>query len=272
MSQLFNYKSLSISLNKEQKCCHVSLLNNNENFDSPTLLNELELFFDWLTNKVEISSVLIETQSSDFKVLPKSLLNKLNIDQLSKHLQLCQRLSWVQVMLPQTIIWNYTGPTDYHAFELSSGADLITCNPSFTTSFNVLSMGLTPSSSGISIQSKSTGPKIYKSYILRNKCASAAELQSLGLISFINFGDELKTALTEISKQSSIARIQFKRSSNNELIKDMDESMTAELSFARATLAVGDWQRWSSDREFGNPREYSKTIRNVPTRSQVANA
>jgi hypothetical protein len=270
MSHLFNYKTFSITLNRELKNCTVRILNDDHNFSSLKFVDELEQFFDWMTNKTEIASLLIETSSEGLQLLNKSDLKVLDETAIHNFFKKVQRLSWGQVVLPQTIVWNLQANLDFLAMELASGGDIRIAQPSFTLAFNLLSKGITPMSAGCSLMGKISNESIIKANLLSNKLESATNLLNIGLIHQISYSDEVTKTLKSIATQSPIARIQFKRSVNDGLIKEIDDLMANELSFAKATLAIGDWKKWANDQEFANPREFSKILRNTATVADVA--
>ncbi|OIQ15881.1 MAG: hypothetical protein BM556_16415 [Bacteriovorax sp. MedPE-SWde] len=269
MSQLFNYKTFSVSLSRELKNCTVSVLNDSEQFSSFKFIDELELFFDWVTSKTEIASILIETSDKELELLNQSELKFLDEKAIYNFLKKVQRLSWGQIVLPQTVIWNFQNQVDFLTMELAAGADIRTCGASFTLAFDSLSKGVTPMASGSCLMSKLTNSSIIKANLLSNKVENAERLIGLGIIHTICYADEVRKTLRNISLQSPIARIQFKRSINDELIRNIDELMVQELTFAKATLAIGDWKKWANDKEFSNPREFSKILRKTPTVEQV---
>lgn len=269
ITQLFNYSTFTINLNRELKNCKITVLNNTQQFSGIQFINELERFFDWLTNKTEIASVLVETEKDEFYLIGKNDLKCLNENAINDFLKRVQRVSWAQVVLPQTIIWNFKSTIDFLTLELAAGGDIRTCTPSFRMTFDILSQGICPMSGGASLLARTTGHSILKSYIMTGQTVNADNLIKHGIIHFVDHGEETNTTLRRISKQSPIARIQFKRSVNDSLIVEIDEVMSKELSFAKASLAIGDWKRWSEDREFANPREYGKILRNTPTHADV---
>jgi enoyl-CoA hydratase/carnithine racemase len=270
MSQLFNFKTFSISLSRELKNCSLQVHNDTDRFSALKFVDELEQFFDWMTSKTEIASLLIETAGDELSLLNKEDLKILDETALYNYLKKVQRLSWGQIVLPQTIVWNLQGHIDFLAMELASGGDIRICDPSFTLAFNLLNKGVTPMAAGSSLMGKITNQSIIKSNLLSNKIENAQGLLNLGLVHSISYSDEVRKTLKNISEQSPIARIQFKRSINDELIREIDDLMANELSFAKATLAIGDWKRWAQETEFANPREFSKILRKTPTVAQAA--
>ncbi|EQC51007.1 enoyl-CoA hydratase/isomerase family protein [Bacteriovorax sp. DB6_IX] len=269
MSHLFNYKTFTISLDRELKNCKLRVQNDTESFSSLKFIDELEKFFDWMTSKTEISSLLIETSADSFELLSKNDLKLLDENAVFNYLRKVQRLSWGQIVLPQTIVWNFQGSADFLALELASGADIRIAHPSFTMAFNTLNKGITPMASGSSLMGIVTNQSIVKANLLSNKVENATNLLQLGLIHQVSYNDEVRKTLKNIAEQSPIARIQFKRSINDQIIRDIDDLMANEVSFAKAALAIGDWKRWANESEFANPREFSKILRRTPTIEQV---
>jgi enoyl-CoA hydratase/carnithine racemase len=269
MSQLFNFKTLSVSLSRNIRNCKLEILNNHPQFSAQKFVEELEQLLDWLSNKTEISSVLIQTSEGSLNLLNKSDIKYSEEITFVKYLERIQRLCWGQIVLPQTIVWNLRGECDYMMLEMVAGGDLITCHPSFMANIDILKKGITPGCGTTSLLSKKVGHNNLYAKVLMSSNLSAQILEQIGLISFIEYGNQLEKILKEISLQSPIARIQFKRAINDTYIKEMDDLMANELSFSRATLSIGDWMRWALEKEFANPREFAKILRSIPTQADV---
>ncbi|EQC44924.1 hypothetical protein [Bacteriovorax sp. Seq25_V] len=263
MTSLFNYAYLSVSFERETRTCNVKILNS-AGFKPQVLAAELEKFFDWLTSRVEIYSVVIETQFSDLELLSKDLLKELTEVEVYNYLKTLQRVSYGQLVLPQTITWNVEGVFDQCAFELMAGADFKFISQNFKVSFDSLTKGIC-SFNGCAINSQLTSSNYYKKVVMSSSELNSTELIESGLVSFIFNEIKFRSHINAIKSQSPITRIQFKRSINDSIIKEMDEIMASELSFSKAALAIGDWKNWAYDQEFHNPREVGRSLKSIPT-------
>ena len=262
MSFAFDYKTLSITLNRQEKNCHLTLLNKKD-FQIKLFLEELESFFDWLTNKIEISSVLIEPLKTSFNLWNLKEKEKFDQTEITLYLKLIQRLSWSQLLLPQTIIWKFNESVDFLGYELSSGSDIKIAAPSIHIKLNPLKYGITPTSGLCALLNKTTNHSKLKYYLMTSSTLSKGELIDLGLINVIQYGQECSEIIENISEQSPTARIQLKRSFNHKIIENIDDYMTRELNFGMATLQIQDWKRKIHKQDFLNPREVSKELKNL---------
>lgn len=266
MSSLFNYAYLSVSFERETRSCNVKILNS-AGFKPQILASELERFFDWITSRVEIYSVVIETQFSDLELLSKDLLKEMTEVEVYNYLKTLQRVSYGQLVLPQTITWNVEGVFDQCAFELMAGADFRVISQNFRVSFDSLTKGIS-SFNGCAINSQLTSSNFYKKIVMSSSELNSTELLESGLVSFIYNDLRFKSHINVIKEQSPITRIQFKRSINDSIIKEIDEIMSSELSFSKAALAIGDWKNWAYDQEFHNPREVGRSLKSIPTMAE----
>lgn len=268
MASLFDYSTFSVTFERETRSCSVEILNNSK-FDEVLFCIEMEKFFDWLTNKTEIYSVSLKNQKPNFELMTKNLLKKFNEKELVDYIKRLQRISFGQMLLPQTIVWNVSGEFDQLAFELISASDYQIANWNFSVHFDSLTKGYTSFISSALFSNNTQATMKFNSYVLVGKSVSANELSDKSLISVTGNEQNLNQVLENISQMSPIARIQFKRSVNDWLIKNIDEVISNNLSFQMATVAIGDWKNFAFDQEFHNPREIAKIIKNIPTRQEV---
>lgn len=268
MASLFDYSMISVNFQRETRSCNVEILNN-QHFDAVQFSIEMEKFYDWLTNKTEIYSVLIKTQKSNFELLPKKLLKEFNEKNFLDYIKRLQRISFGQLILPQTIIWNMSGEFDQLAFELCSASDYQVGNWNFSVNFDSLTKGYTSFICSALYSNNVQSTMKFNSFTLVGKTVNVSELVSASLISNSGNDQTINSIQENISSMSPIARIQFKRSINDWIVKNIDEVIANTLSFQVATLAIGDWKNFAYDQEFHNPREIAKIIKNIPTRQEM---
>lgn len=260
MPNLFDYTHFEVSLERQTKNCTVTIQSESNTLDSQIFVHELERLFSWLSNKLEISSVLIEF-NGQMKLLNDSFIRDTAPNNFIDLCHKVQELTWIQLLLPQTIIWDMGDISDYHMWELSYGGDIRLCDDEAVLHTNILEKGLCPLFSGPSMLNKMFNFSKIKAHINCGLELSANELLETGIAHFKNSFGLRKSLVTKIAKQSSVTRIQNKRSMNNELIEDMQDMMNKDREFAHASLVTGDWKNFVNKRDFVNPRELGKILK-----------
>ncbi len=265
-SNFFNYNILNVSLSRQTRTCFVTVANDGQFFNTTTYLNELENLFDWLTNKIEINSVVFRYKAEKIELFKAEELRFFDEKNLGSTLQQLARLSWAQVLLPQTIIWSFQKEACPFSLELAMGGDIRYCAPSFSVTFNQLDKGITPMGGMNTLTNEKGNSAKIMQYLLSSQSVGADALISSGLIGKTLYSEnEIEDVVARIAKQSPTARIQTKRSFNNSLIKQMEEVFLEEVSFANSTLATGDFKNYANQKAFINPREFAKVLRETPT-------
>ncbi len=266
MSNFFKYNTLNISLSRQTRTCNVVIANDEQFFNTSTYLNELEHFFDWLTNKIEIHSVVFKFASDDIELFKKEELRFFDEVNLGNTLQQLARLSWGQLLLPQTILWSFQKSACPFSLELAMGGDIRYCAPSFSVTFNQLDKGITPMAGMNTLTNEKANSAKLMQYLLSSQSVGADALINAGLVGKILYSEnELEDIVTRISKQSPTARIQTKRSFNNALIKAMEDDLLEEITFANSTLATGDFKNYANGKDFINPRDFARVLKQTPT-------
>ena len=263
---ILNYNTLNVSLTRQTRTCFVTIANDQKFFNTSTYLKELEDLFDWLSNKVEINSVVFKFASEDIELLKKEELRFFDEKTLGNTLQLLARLSWAQVLLPQTVLWSFQKSACPFSLELAMGGDIRYCAPSFSVAFDQLNKGITPMGGMNTLTNEKGNSAKIMQFLLSSQNVGADALISAGLIGKTLFDEnEIEDIVSRIAKQSPMARIQTKRSFNNELIKKMEEVLLEEITFANSTIATGDFKNYANDKKFTNPREFARVLRDSPT-------
>lgn len=265
MTSFFDYQFLSVNFSRETRSSKV-VIENDKNFNPLAFALELEKFCDWLTNKTEIYSVVFENRHDDFELMPKSTLKEINEKQLLDYVKRIQRISFGQLVLPQTIVWNLRGEIDQMAFEIMSASDIQILSWNASVKFDSLIKGYTSAVSVALHTNNAQTSSILKNYVMTAKSVSANELVTHMFATHLCQGSKSHEVVNSICKMSPIARIQFKRSTNDWAIAKIDELMLQALNFAMATIAIGDWKNYAYDLDFHNPREITKVLKNIPTK------
>lgn len=263
---ILNYNTLYVSLSRQTRTCFVKVANDQKFFNTSTYLKELENLFDWLSNKVEINSVIFKFASEEIELFKKEELRFFDDKTLGNTLQLLARLSWAQILLPQTVIWSFQKSACPFSIELAMGGDIRYCAPSFSVNFDQLNKGITPMGGMNTLTNEKGNSAKIMQFLLSSQNVGADALISAGLIGKTLYSEnEIEDIVSRISKQSPMARIQTKRSFNNELIKNMEEVLLEEITFANSTLATGDFKNYANDRSFTNPRDFARVLKKTPT-------
>ncbi len=260
MPNLLDFTHFEVSLSRETKNCTVNIHKNPESFDSKVFITEIESLFNWLSNKLEISSLLIEF-NEDITLLNRDFTANENPKSFVDLCHKIQELTWIQLLLPQTIIWDMGKVSDFHMWELSYGGDVRMCDDETTLITNILERGLCPIFSGPSMLNKIFNYSKIKAHLNCGLELNTDDLLDVGIIHFKNSFGLKKSLLAKVAKQSSVARIQHKRSINNELIEDMQKLMDKDREFAHASLVTGDWKSFAQNKDFVNPRELGRILK-----------
>lgn len=244
MAKLFSFKALELhSLNK-----YKSLI---LELKSPTIdttcINELEIFFNWVCNHLEVNSILITSNSSilssgfDLKEF-KALSQKEFETTLSKF----QLLIYSMFFLPQTIVMDLKEETQEAGAEFSVGADIRIAKNGVKINFNHLSKGLVPTCGGIGFLESIVPQTFARKWILSANNIPQTDLLNSGLIHEFYDDNNLNLAhdyLKKISELPPVPRIQAKRSLLESLLPKIDRTREFESKFAIAGMNLGDWKK-----------------------------
>ncbi len=263
--QLFNYNTLKITLQPEQRSLHVELLTDDTKLSSE-MLYELETLTSWLSNHIEINSVVFTTNapSSITGLNEQELLNIDNI-KFQKRLRRIQKLVHSWFYLPQTIIYDLRKGAANIGIELSIAADIRIMHHKGTISFDHLREGFAPSCGGITFAGL-----IFPKALLRSWLMASAQLNSETLISngylykqytHQNYQTLLNELLTNINQQAPVQRIQAKRTFLQEILPQLESAMQHEQDFAQAGIITMDWQHCRQGHAFMGAKEFAEFIR-----------
>ena len=260
MQNLFNFSCLDVSLERKTKSAQVQI-NFNSSTDKPEIfISELNQFIDWLSNKTEIASVLFEYSEST-KLFSDDYLKNTNPKTFVELQHKIQELNWIQLIMPQTFIWHMDEISDYHLWELAFGADLRICHKEINLKTNLLERGLQPFIAGPTLLNKMFNSSKINSYLITGLDLDFNQLQDAGIVHLADCYDIKNSILFKISKQSPTARMQFKRSTNNELISAMSEMMNTDREFFNASMMTMDWKNHLEDKDFISPKELGKILK-----------
>ncbi|MFI5390017.1 MAG: enoyl-CoA hydratase/isomerase family protein [Bacteriovoracales bacterium] len=251
MASFFTYDSLSVEIENASKSIILEI--KNPLINSKTIL-ELEHFFSWLCNHIEVNSVLITGAEGIFSYgFNLEEFSKLNNSEIQKLWQKLQKVVYMCFFLPQTIVFDLKESAKGSGAEFAIGGDIRIAKEGAEIKFDHLRSGLIPNCGGIGFLECIISQAYVRNWILMGDKIPKEQLISSGFIH--SFYDESnldygKNLLNQISKIPPIARIQAKRSLLEPLISKLDKSLIFENEFSVATLKIDDWRKIISNEEY----------------------
>lgn len=265
-TEIFNFNTLKVHLTSKTKTLYLQLVQSEpskKNLINEEMINELESLFYWLSQHIEVHSVVITGQDEcfsrgfdleEFKNLPEKRFQEL----LEKY----QKIVYVMFFLPQTIIANLQGGGLGPGLELAMGADIRLAYQENHFSFDHLKQALIPSGGGIGFSTELIPNSFIRSWLLSPQSIDNEALKGSGFIhTFLNKDKEekvLSDILTNISNQAPVARIQTKRSLLEAILPGLDRTIIFEKKFALAGLAMNDWKKKVNDSKKGSTQGFVK--------------
>ena len=214
MNDFFNYQTLKIRLEKSTRTLFITLKSDGVNNPiTMECLFELEGLLAWCTSKVEIHSIVLQSNSEILSCgyNPK-LLKKLTLDKVKTFTQKLQKINFALMHLPQTIIVDLQLGAHNIASEIATAADIRVANRACKINFNHSNLGVMPCSGGISQLSQIVGLANAKNWIMTGENISLAKLESCGFVykayTMDNRDETIQGILKSIARQSPILRIQ----------------------------------------------------------------
>lgn len=208
-------------------------------------LFELESVFSWLTNKVEITTVLLTSESSSF-TNDWTCSERLNESFLKKVVAKVRKLNQAMLHLPQTFIVDLGQKATGLGLELAIGADLRIAQKGCSIQFNHLQQGTLPASGTLSILNQLIGPAQTKNWVLSSALINESKLINSGFVldtyDETNKEEFVNSLLFNISSQSQVQRIQTKMGLNEPLRMNNETMSDFESSIFNASLVTEDWK------------------------------
>ncbi len=263
MASFFSYKTLHVELEIPIKCITLEL--KNPLIKSLTIL-ELEHFFSWLCNHIEVNAVLITGKDNIFSLgIDLDEFSGFSNSEVQIFFQKLQKIIHICFFLPQTLIFDLKDCAKGAGAELAIGADLRVAKEGVEIKFDHLKNGFVPTCGGIGFLDSMVPQTFIRNWILMGNKIPKEQLVSSGFIqSFYDESnlDSPKKILFEISKIPPIARIQAKRSLLEPLIPKLEKTLIFESLFSLPALAVNDWRKINSKSKenFCSPKELSTLL------------
>jgi enoyl-CoA hydratase/carnithine racemase len=208
------------------------------------MIFELETLFTWLSTHIEIKSIYLTGKGDYFcKGLDDEELSTWTEEKRQKNFEKVQKLIYSMFFLPQTIVVDLKKGCSGLGVELSMGADIRIASKDTVVEFNHLEKGIVASCGGIGFTSALFGNAIARQWLLSSKSLSANELLSSQVIVESYDSSTSQKYLSNISKQSDIARIQTKRSLLECILPAIEKAVKWEKKFSIAGMCTGDWKQ-----------------------------
>ncbi|EQC49366.1 enoyl-CoA hydratase/isomerase family protein [Bacteriovorax sp. BSW11_IV] len=269
--ELFNFNTLKTSLCKSTKSLTISLNRpeNNQTINKEMLF-ELESIMNWLSSKVEISSVLLTSTSSQFCTgIDLSEWKSSTTDELLAFQKRITKISKSFSYLPQIVICDLKQNVSAEGIELACGADLRFSRSGMKMKFNFLERGLMPSSAVYQSFSNLFGMQNLKNWLYTNSIVHTDSLVHSGVLTGLYFEqEELTEKLSHIESLSPLARMQSKlafKVFDVDLEKVQDERIT---TITKALLSIEDWK--SEKGQFTAAREIGSKLKREEMNRQFA--
>ncbi len=265
-TEIFNFNTLKVHVTSKTKTLFLQLIQPEEskkNLINEEMLDELESLFSWLSQHIEVNSVVITGQDKYFsKGFDLDEFIKLPEKHFQKLLEKYQKLVYVMFFLPQTIIVNLQGGGIGPGLELAMGADIRLAYQENYFSFDHLKQALIPSGGGIGFSKEIIPNSFIRNWLLSPHSIDNQALKGSGFIhNFLNKDEEegvLSEMLTNISNQAPVVRIQTKRSLLEAILPGLDRAIIFEKKFALAGLAMNDWKKKINNSKKSPSQEFVK--------------
>lgn len=243
---LFNYSTLNVSLNKQNRSLHISFnrseYQNSFNFE---VLFELESVLAWASNKLEISTILFSGADGFFSSGISLESIQKNSDRLEKFLTKFRKIASSLHYLPQTAICDVGTGTSNLGCEFAINCDLRLSHCLSYMEFNHLKMGLTPSAGGIGMLKTHVGPSKAKNWIFTTKKVFTEELLNCDLVcqsyDSLNRQEVIDNLLNTIDAQAPVSRMQAKMAFFESMRFELETTETYEAKISKANILSFDW-------------------------------
>jgi hypothetical protein len=263
--QLFQYQTLKARLNSKNKSLEVTILQDQQIRQGKTLttewLFEMESLMSWLTQHLEVKSVIFkfDTSKSEFPYFQFKEKGQVSIWQFYKRLR---KLIGDIINLPQTSIFNARDGLSGPWLELYLAFDQRVCGPGAHFKWDHLKWGHYPAAGSLSlIQTQGLCSK-NSFWMLNCSQVSSQMAYEAGIVHELLFNDEDDQAiLNKNSLVSSAARIQLKKVLLEKKKHELNKTELHDLACLNGALESRDWliaiQYREKDQvpEFQNPQQ-----------------
>lgn len=269
---IFNYNTISVELQPSTKSLTVTLNRpEHENAINIEMLFELEGLFGWLSNHLEVNSVVLKGTDNYFSCgFDQHELSIMTTEKMKKYMTRFQKLVFGMHYLPQTIICDLGSGASGMAIELSLGADIRIANEDCSLDFSCLRKGWISCAGGVSLLSNMVGSSMARQWLLSGAMIKGEKLEYTGfLLSLYPTNDDaaIDHLLSEIKQQAPVARIQTKRAFLEYEIGSHDNIQHNDSRFAFVALHLREWSKTDYS-EFTSAREMAAALQNQKQESE----
>lgn len=264
--RIFNYQTLAVSLESGPKLLKVEILEQpNDASLGIEFLFELETLLSWCTQRIEINTIFITSQSTWFArglAIPHGACAE-SIERLTQKIR---KINYALLHLPQTVIFDLKRKAHGLAAELSLGADLRVAGQDIDLRFNHVHEGLMPKSGGVSFLSELVSPTVARNWLMSGAPIDKRQLLSSGLVYRLYSEQKREIVLTELfynlTRQAPVQRIQTKAALLDNLNTEISAQMKKEDHYAKAAMKSEDWRRGpGGEKEFMPAKNFSKAVK-----------
>lgn len=243
MPQLFNYSTLNASLNPQTRSLTIEL-NRPEvkNTLNQEMLFELETIFAWVSNKVEVSSILLTAQGETFCAGIDQESAQYSPEKMQQFLGRLQKLNYALFHLPQTLIVDYKKGASNVGIELGLGADVRMAHSDVCLNFDYLCKGLVPCSGGLGVLGELIGSNQAKNWVLLSQEVSAHQLQQSGFLASCYDETFPTSVLKTLNQQSPLARIQTKTAFLQMSYQTFEQHQKTEFKASQPCFILEEWK------------------------------
>ena len=263
MSSVFNYQTLKVRLERSTRTIYITLANSDiENAITMETLFEIESLLAWVTTRVEIHSIFIQSNSSYFSAgYNKNILKKLTVEKLAKFTAKLQKINQAIMLLPQTVIIDLQMGADNIACELATACDIRLANRSCEVRFNHAKLGIVPCSGGIAQLSNIVGNANAKNWLLTGVPIKLNKLENSGYIfqsyTMDNRDETIQSLLKSVHEQAPVQRIQTKLGVTENIRVQTENMLQFERQISKAAMITEDWKEENTENKM--PAKNMKT-------------
>lgn len=262
MDQIFNYNTLDVKIDTVTRSLFV-IAQDSKNRLTKEMLYELETLTSWLSNHIEINSVVFTSASDHFiQGISHDELMTMDTPRFQSMLQRIQKLVHAMFYLPQTLVFDLKKGAAGVGIELSITADIRLIHKEGTLHFNHLEEGFVPSSGGISMAGLVLPRNMIRCWTMAGEKIPASELMASAFI-YKQYESQtpLQNLLENIARQAPVQRIQAKRAFLQDILPSLPTALKNEESFAQAGIITQDWKTKVTTSEFLSASEFSAFLK-----------
>lgn len=246
MNSLFNYSTLNVTLFKSTRTLNIQFKKDYSNINLEILF-ELESILAWASNKVEIRSILLNSENDMFcEGIDKAKLKDMNSNKINKMTSKLQKIVYSMLHLPQTIVVDIGMGAFDLGTELTLGADIRISQLDPIVAFNHNRIGLTPSSGGIGLLQSLIGQSMSRNWLLLGSKIKRNQLIQSGFLYDVYDNESrikiIQELLQEIYATAPIQRIQTKLGLLEARRENLEKLNEMEKKLSEAAMVSEDWK------------------------------